>query len=62
MHMKRLSSQELRRVTLKFTNKVIRKTVPFTAVVWPTSLWKLNQQTPGILVLTSYQNIDMFSI
>ena len=32
----------------------VRKTGRFTAVVWPTSRWKMNQQMPGILVLTSY--------
>ena len=39
-----------------------QKTGIFTTVVWPTSLLQPNWQTPGISVLTSYQNIDMFSI
>ena len=37
-----------------------QKTGIFTVVVRPTSLCQPNRQRPGILVLTSYQNLDVF--
>ena len=39
-----------------------KKTGRFTAVDWPTSLWQPNQKTSGLLVLTSYQKLDMFAM
>ena len=34
----------------------------FAAVVWPNSLWQPNRQTTGRLVLTSYQEPDIFEM